>query len=58
MTTDLINGILQDKSASYWLKNALQEALSRDVVDAFNDAEILYQALNERLLIITADKPS
>ena len=36
-----INAVLSDPSASYWLKNALQSALKRDIVDAANDAATL-----------------
>ncbi len=45
----MIDEILSDFSASYWLKNALQSALSRDPVDALRDAEILVIALRERV---------
>ena len=40
--------ILADPAASSWLKNALREALSRDPVDAANDAEILAKLLDRR----------
>lgn len=41
--------IQRDLAASDWLKTALSAALSRDPVDAVNDAEILLKALNEKL---------
>lgn len=43
-----IEGILADPAASFWLKAALRSALSRDPVDAANDAEILAQLLQHR----------
>ncbi len=41
--------VLSDPAASYWLKNALRAALSRDPVDAANDAEVLARILEERV---------
>jgi hypothetical protein len=43
-----INRILADPAASFWLKNALRSALSRDPVDAANDAEVLARLLVKR----------
>jgi hypothetical protein len=40
--------ILRDPAASFWLKDALRSALSRDPVDAANDAELLARLLEER----------
>jgi hypothetical protein len=40
--------ILDDPSASSWLKNTLREALLRDPVDAANDAEVLAKLLDRR----------
>jgi hypothetical protein len=37
--------VLDDPAASSWLKTCLCSALSRDPVDAANDAEILAQML-------------
>lgn len=45
--TPTCKAILDDFSASYWIKNALRSALERDPVDAANDAEILAVALRE-----------
>jgi hypothetical protein len=42
-------GILDDPSASDWLKGALRSALERDPVDALNDALVLAATLEERL---------
>ena len=47
-----IEVVLADPAASYWLKNGLRAALLRDPVDAANDAEILAQLLQRRLLQI------
>lgn len=41
--------ILDDPSASDWLKGALRSALERDPVDALNDALLLAATLEERL---------
>lgn len=43
-----IEEILADPSASFWLRNALLAALSRDPVDAANDAEVLARLLDRR----------
>jgi hypothetical protein len=40
--------VLSDPGASFWLKNALRDALTRDPVDAANDAEVLAQVLDQR----------
>jgi hypothetical protein len=41
--------LLDDPSASDWLKRALRSALERDPVDALNDALLLAGLLEERL---------
>ena len=43
-----LNMILNDPSASYWLKDALRSATRRDIVDALNDAEALLAILQDR----------
>ncbi len=43
-----IDQVLADPSASFWLRNALLAALSRDPVDAANDAEVLTRLLDRR----------
>lgn len=43
-----IKEILASPSASYWLKNALREALERDCIDAVNDCEVLFEILQMR----------
>ena len=40
--------VLGDPTASFWLKNALRLALTRDPVDAANDAEVLARILDQR----------
>jgi 3'-phosphoadenosine 5'-phosphosulfate (PAPS) 3'-phosphatase len=40
--------VLADPAASSWIKQALQSALSRDPVDAANDAEVLAGLLDTR----------
>jgi hypothetical protein len=44
-----IEEVLNDKSASNWLKSSLRSALARDVLDAANDAEMLFFILSQRL---------
>ena len=43
-----IEEVLNDPAASFWLKAALRSALSRDPVDAANDAEVLARLLDAR----------
>jgi hypothetical protein len=43
-----IAAVLHDPAASSWLKTSLRSALSRDPVDAANDAEVLAQLLERR----------
>jgi len=40
--------VTEDPAASYWLKNALIEAINRDPVDAAQDAEVLSRILKLR----------
>lgn len=40
--------VLHDPGASSWLKMCLSSALSRDPVDAANDADVLAQLLDRR----------
>lgn len=49
MTLPTPEQILADPAASFWLKEALQKAITRDPVDALNDAEILTAVLQGRL---------
>lgn len=43
-----IDEILANPATSHWLRNALTAALSRDPVDAVNDAEKLSELLARR----------
>jgi hypothetical protein len=43
-----IDEIFADPAASIWLKAALRSALSRNPVDAANDADVLARALKDR----------
>jgi hypothetical protein len=44
--------VTEDPAASYWLKNALIEAINRDPVDAAQDAEVLSRILKLRAAAI------
>lgn len=41
--------VLSDRTASSWLRSALQSALDRDPVDALNDALLLAAVLDVHL---------
>ncbi len=43
-----VEQVVGDPAASFWLKNALCEALNRDPVDAANEAEVLARILDQR----------
>lgn len=47
-----VEDLLKDPSTSFWLRNALIAALSRDPVDAANDAEILARVFDRRCRLI------
>ena len=49
MTAKIIDDVLNDPTISNWLKSALGSALNRDILDATNDAEILFLILSQRL---------
>lgn len=44
--------LLEDRTVSFWLKNALTTALNRDAVDALHDAKLLVAALENHLQVI------
>lgn len=46
---ELINNILKDYSASFWLKKAIAELLNRDLLDAARDAEVLHRIMEKRV---------
>ena len=50
MTKLTCEDVLNEPTASYWLKDAVRSALKRDIVDASNEAEFLSQLLRERCL--------
>jgi hypothetical protein len=52
-----IEEVLADPSASFWLRNALLAALSRDPVDAANEADVLARLLDKRCREILEAKP-
>ncbi len=47
-----VEDLLKDPSTSFWLRNALTSALSRDPVDAANDAEVLARVLDRQCRLI------
>lgn len=50
MTTQkLIDDVLNDPTISHWLKSALSSALNCDLLDATNDAEMLFFILSRCL---------
>lgn len=52
-----IEEVLADPSASFWFRNALLAALSRDPVDAANEADVLARLLDKRCREILEAKP-
>jgi hypothetical protein len=51
-----ITAVLHDPAASSWLKTCLSSALSRDPIDAANDAEVLAQLLERRCSAILSGR--
>ena len=49
MPTNKILATLANPATTYWLRDALKSALSRDPVDALRDAEELAALLQDRL---------
>jgi hypothetical protein len=43
------NDILEDPSASYWLKQLIQSTKTRDSVDVLNDLDLLKSIIEKRL---------
>jgi hypothetical protein len=52
MARRTLEDVLRDPAASLWLKDTLGSALTRDPVDAANDAELLAHLLEERCRLI------
>ncbi|WP_199041229.1 MULTISPECIES: hypothetical protein [unclassified Dyella] len=48
MSNPTIESVLADPGASNWLKDALRAAITRDPVDAANDASTLKNILEDR----------
>jgi hypothetical protein len=44
-----VTEVLEDHAASNWLRESLEKALSRDPVDALNDALLLASVLEAQL---------
>lgn len=44
----LIDQVLNDPAASFWLKDAIRHSLNRDTLNALRDAEMLVKVLQER----------
>lgn len=58
-TLPSIEEVLADLATSGWMKSALLSALSRDPVDAANDAELLYRLLDAHCQsLLKADQPT
>jgi hypothetical protein len=49
--------VTEDPATSYWLKNALIEAINRDPVDAAQDAEVLSRILKLRAAAAVQKEP-
>lgn len=47
-SSSMVERVLRDPSASFWLKAALRDCLDRDIVDAATDAVTLAEILNTR----------
>ena len=46
--SDVVQKILADPAASYWLKDAIRSLAKRDPMDACNDAELLLAVAKAR----------
>jgi len=53
-----IKQLLESQSVSYWLKDALQASLGRDLLDAYYDAQLLADMLKVRLDNLLATRQS
>lgn len=53
-----IDDVLRDPAASRWLRDALSTALTRDPVDAANDAEVLAKLLDRRYRLLLGGEVS
>jgi len=50
-----ITELMNDPSTSYWLKDSIKSALTRDIVDALTDAEMLVSILQQKCQEILED---
>lgn len=41
--------VLNDPSASFWLKDTIRKCDSRDPIDVLNDLDVLYKLTEQRL---------
>ena len=46
--------VANDPSASHWLRRAVRDALARDPVDAWKDADLLARLLKDRVHVVAA----
>ena len=58
LSAPTIRRIIEDPSASDWLRRTAREALRRDPVDAANDMHILAKALEHRADHVLARHPA
>jgi len=54
MDDDYLRVFVRDPAVSFWLRDALTSALSRDPVDAADDAGLLSLILDRRVKAMTA----
>ena len=47
--TEEMRYVINSPYTSYWLREAIQECLARDALDARADAKLLFNLLNDRL---------
>ena len=55
MKTKRIKEVLESVSASFWLKDRIEELLERDAVDEAIDAEVLAQLFTERANLLLSE---
>lgn len=47
--TEEMQYVINSPYTSYWLRNAIQELLKTDALDARSDAKLLFDLFNDRL---------
>lgn len=50
-----VGEVLRSPGTSFWLRDAIRTAMSRDPLDALSDAEMLLDLLQRRLSIVERD---